>query len=148
MQRFLKNHLNFELSLGSIFNKQGFVNKVLLDPVSKLLTAARSGHAYMDETSHFESGKRHWLWTLASKEVAYYEIYPSRGKKVLKQLMEGFENILVTDRYAAYNYFDSSQRQMCWSHLKRDFKRFSERRDPMVSRLGKGLLKQESELFT
>ena len=34
---------------------------------------------------------------------------------------ETFSGILVTDRYSAYNWYLVRWRQLCWSHLLRDF---------------------------
>ncbi len=53
---------------------------------------------------------------------------------MLRSLFGDFENIIISDRYAAYNYFDSCQRQVCWAHLKRDFTRLSEKWDKVVAR--------------
>ncbi len=62
-------------------------------------------------------------------------------------MMGDFKNIVVSDRYAAYNIFDSSQRQMCWAHLKRDFTKLSEKENKIIARIGKNLLQSESALF-
>ena len=67
--------------------------------------------------------------------------------KVLDLLVGDYENIIISDRYTAYGYFDSSCRQICWAHLKRDFTRLSEKWDKGISRIGKGLLTCESDLF-
>jgi transposase len=61
--------------------------------------------------------------------------------------MGDFQNILVSDRYAVYNLFDSSQRQLCWAHLKRDFTKLSEKDNKIIAQIGKNLLACESELF-
>jgi transposase len=62
-------------------------------------------------------------------------------------MMGDFKNILVSDRYAVYNIFESSQRQICWAHLKRDFTKLSEKDNKIISRIGKNLLENESSLF-
>ena len=49
--------------------------------------------------------------------------------------------------HAAYNYFDSDKRQICWSHLKHDFTRISEKKDEVIARIGKNLLRCQIELF-
>jgi transposase len=147
LQQFLSEYFDFRLSLGTIFNKQRLVNSILKEPVNGLLSVIKQSHCNMDETSHSRAGERQWVWEIASKQAAYFEILPSRGKKVVKSLMEGFKNIVTTDRYCAYNHFDSSQRQICWSHLKRDFTKFSERKDKIISRIGKELVGLTSDLF-
>lgn len=147
LQEFLAQHLNFKISLGTIFNKQRLVNQVLEAPVNALLPVIKQEVCTnIDETSHRQSGENHWLWVVTGKQAAYFEVTASRGKKIVKTLMEGSESIVISDRYAAYNYFDG-QRQLCWSHLVRDFTRLEQKEDKVLSRIGKGLLECESRLF-
>lgn len=63
-----------------------------------------------------------------SATTAFFSIEKSRGKKVICALMGDFNNIVTSDRYAAYNYFESDKRQTCWAHLKRDFTKLSEKK--------------------
>ena len=144
---FLEQYFNFKISLGTVFNKQKIVNNALAAPVEGVLSELKKSHCHLDETGHRRDGVKQWLWTVASPEGAYYGIYPSRGKKVVKNLMDDFKQVAITDRYSVYNYFDSSRHQFCWAHLKRDFVRISERKEVIAKRLGSELLKQESSLF-
>jgi transposase len=148
LNEFLKEQFNFKLSLGTVFNKQKIVNAALETSTSELLTAVKQSPSLnTDETGHNRDGKKQWMWGFVSSTAAYFSIQASRGKKVLKSLIGDFNNILISDRYAAYNYFDSSHRQICWAHLKRDFTRLSEKEDKVVARIGKNLLICEAELF-
>lgn len=148
LQEFLKEHFQFSIALGTIFKKQRIVNQVLELPVLSLLPEIKkSPSANIDETGHRQCGAPAWMWVIASTTAAYFTIVASRGKKFLKTMMSDFSNIAISDRYAVYNYFDSSRRQMCWAHLKRDFTRLSEKEDAAIARIGKSLLKIESELF-
>lgn len=148
LKEFLAEHFNFQISLGTVFNKEKIVNRVLKEPVDALLPIVKQSiSANMDETGHRESGQNYWVWTVASKTAAYFKITKSRGKKVIDELMADFEGIVISDRHAAYHYFDSEQRQMCWSHLKRDFTKLWQKDDKVISRIGKGLLARECELF-
>jgi transposase len=61
--------------------------------------------------------------------------------------MEDFEQVVISDRYPAYNLFSSEQRQICWAHLKRDFTRISQHEDKLIAKIGKGLLGCEAKLF-
>jgi transposase len=145
---FLKEIFNFTLSKGSIFNKQKIVNAALAASVEELLPIVKESISVnADETGHNRDGKREWLWGVISPVAAYFSIHASRGKKILRHLMGDFKNIVISDRYIAYTIFDSSQRQICWAHLKRDFKKLSEKEDKIVRRIGKKLLEYESELF-
>jgi transposase len=148
LKEFLKEHYDFNLSLGSVFNKQKIVNSALEAPTIELLAAIKeSRNINVDETSHNRDGKKQWMWSLASSTIAFFSITGSRGKKVLKSLMGDYHYVVTSDRYAAYNYFDSDKRQICWAHLKRDFTRLSEKDDKVCSRIGKNLLSCETELF-
>lgn len=148
LQGFLKEYFHFEISLGTIFNKQRFVNELLKEPVEDLLKAVqKSLVVHSDETGHRERSERRWMWTLATEQLAYFEILKSRGKKTLRGLLEAFEGTLVSDRCAVYNEVPSDRRQLCWSHLKRDFTRLSEKSERIITRIGKALLVEEKALF-
>ena len=47
--------------------------------------------------------------------------------------------MVVSDRYAAYAFVDAQQRQACWAHLVRDFRRIAERAGE-PGRIGQRLL--------
>ena len=145
---FLKEHVNFQISLGTVFNKQRLVNQILKGPIDALLPIIKGeSSTNMDETSHRQSGKNYWTWVIASKTAAYFKITKSRGKKVVGELMHDFKHTLISDRYSIYNYFDSSQRQLCWAHLIRDFTRLRQHHDKVISRIGKRLLENATQLF-
>ena len=145
---FLSEHFNFNISLGTVFNKQKIVNAAMEAPVSELLPIVKeSVSVHSDETGHNRDGKNQWMWGFISNIAAHFSIHASRGKKVLRVMMGDFKNIIVSDRYAAYNIFDSGQRQMCWAHLKRDFTKLSEKENKIISKIGKNLLESESTLF-
>lgn len=148
LQEFLKEQYSFKISLGCVFNKQKIVNKALERPVAEILKQVKaSENVNMDETGHRCDGVPQWLWGMMSSKAAFFSIEPSRGKKVIKTLMEGFDNVVTSDRYAAYNYFDSDRRQICWAHLKRDFTKLSEKKDATAARIGRDLLLCQAQLF-
>lgn len=145
---FLAEQFGFRISLGTVFNKQKLVNKALAKPISDLLPMVKTGsHIYADETGHKRDGKRQWLWGFIGLQAAYFAIEASRGKKVLSKALGDYDGMIISDRYSAYNQFDSGRRQLCWAHLKRDFNRLSEKSDVVLRRIGKQLLTQTSELF-
>lgn len=148
LKEFLQEQFQFSISIGTIFNKQKIVNSALEVPAAELLVAVKQSQSInADETSHNRDGKKQWMWGFCSSTVAFFSIYASRGKKVLKSLLGDFKNIVISDRYAAYNYFDSSCRQLCWAHLKRDFTKLSEKDNNIIARIGKNLLNAQAELF-
>lgn len=145
---FLAENFQFNISLGTVFNKQKIVNTAMAEPVAGLLSRVKeSSSVHSDETGHNRDGKSQWLWGFISNKAAFFSIHASRGKKVLNAILGDFKNIVISDRYAAYNIFDSSQRQVCWAHLKRDFTKLSEKDNKIIARIGKNLLTCESDLF-
>jgi transposase len=146
---FLKEMFHFSISKGTIFNKQKIMNFAMQAPVDELLPIVKeSPSVNADETSHQRDGKKEWAWGFISSVAAHFSIHASRGKKVLRQLMGDFKHTVISDRYAAYNIFESDRRQLCWAHLKRDFTRLSEKDNKLIARLGKGLLECEFHLFS
>jgi Transposase IS66 family len=47
---------------------------------------------------------------------------PDGAKALLGEKPQG---MIVSDRYAGYNFIDLQQRQVCWAHLLRDFARIA-----------------------
>jgi transposase len=145
---FLEEHFQFHISLGTVFNKQKIVNAAMAQPVAELLPIVKESRSvHSDETGHNRDGKNQWMWGFISNTAAFFSIHASRGKKVLRGMMYDFKGIIISDRYAAYNIFESKQRQVCWAHLKRDFTKLSEKDNKIIARIGKKLLECESNIF-
>jgi transposase len=95
-----------------------------LEPVyEELLEQTRAAGALnVDETGWYLSGESRTLWGAFSKQTAVVRIAPDRGKQHLHGLIgDNFTGIVGSDRFSAYNSLDPEQRQVCWSHLRRDF---------------------------
>jgi transposase len=148
LKEFLKEHYGFSIGLGTIFNKHSMVSDLLEGLTAEILKSVKqSSSINIDETGHNRDGKKQWLWCFASHKDVFFSVQQSRGKKVLDKFVSDYKGTVISDRYAAYSYFDNSCRQICWAHLKRDFTKLSEKEDKLVSNIGKQLLKYESELF-
>jgi transposase len=95
-----------------------------LAPVyEELLEQTRTAGALnIDETGWYLSGEPRTLWGAFGKRTAVLRIAPDRGKQHLHGLIGAeFAGIVGSDRFSAYNSLDPEQRQVCWSHLRRDF---------------------------
>ena len=102
---------------------------------------------HMDETGWREANERAWLWVAATSLVTVFLIRRSRGGQVAKELLgETFSGILNSDRWSAYNWLPVSWRQLCWSHLLRDFQAFVERGGES-QRIGEAILAQSELMF-
>ncbi len=95
-----------------------------LEPVyDELLEQTRTADALnIDEPGWYLAGEPHTLWGAFSKRTAVLRIAPDRGKQHLHGLLgDDFTGIVGSDRFSAYNSVEPERRQVCWSHLRRDF---------------------------
>ena len=93
------------------------------EPHEDLLDHIRCAPAVnIDETGRRLRGKRRTLWGAATPVAAVFRIAPDRHEREATRLLgEDFEGVVGSDRWWAYRGFDPARRQLCWSHLIRDF---------------------------
>ena len=85
-----------------------------------LLAALRVGKlVHADETKCSIKGIAGYVWAFSSMEIVAYMFRPSREGGILAEVLNGFEGVLVSDFYAAYDSVDCVQ-QKCLIHLIRD----------------------------
>ncbi len=74
---------------------------------------------HADETGWREDGKNGYIWSFSGPDVRYYTYRHSRGAVVAREVLsDKFIGTLVTDFYAAYNFYDGPK-QRCWVHMCR-----------------------------
>lgn len=76
----------------------------------------------VDETGCKQAGERRFLWGAFTEEAAVIRVAASRHREEAEELLAGSEAIVSSDRWWAYDYLDPARRQVCWSHLLRDFR--------------------------
>ena len=82
---------------------------------------------HVDETGWKTSGDRRALWTASTPQAALFVIAEHCNREQFNALIgSSYAGIVISDRWAGYNHRDPCQRQACWSHLQRDFRRHSE----------------------
>jgi len=88
------------------------------------------------------------LWVATNDELTYFKIYQHRNQTSAKALIgEDYSGIVINDRYGAYNWLSQDQRQYCWAHLKRDFKKVADRSDLKEAEIGDRLLDNLFSIF-
>lgn len=138
-----------EMGTGSVSACEKQVSRSLETPVEEVLTHVREQPALnVDETSWRESGRKAWLWVATSLSglVTVFMIHANRSQEAARSLLGAFAGILISDRYSAYTPWSLDNRQVCWSHLRRDFKAMSERSGD-AGRIGLGLFEASHQLF-
>ena len=81
---------------------------------------------HIDETGWKTSGEGRALWTATTPEAALFLIAEHCNRDQVKAMLGAYPGIVISDRWNGYDYLDPDQRQACWSHLQRDFRRHSE----------------------
>lgn len=101
----------------------------LTGPCEDLLDRVRAaGAVNMDETGWRLRGTQRALWGMFTERHAILEITASRHDDHAKDLLADSTAIVTSDRWWAYNHLPIKRRQICWSHLQRDFEFLAEGR--------------------
>lgn len=153
VKEILADLFGIDVALGSVSKMEQVVSKAIAAPVEEARQAIREQDVvHQDETGWFETpgeGRkaRAWLWVAVSTVVTVFKIARSRSAKIAKEMLgEDFRGFLVVDRWSAYLWKPRGMRQVCWSHLVRDFRSFVER-GGASARIGEQLLTQAGLMF-
>jgi len=128
IETLVHDFFGIEISLGTIANLEHETSEALATPYEEVARAIRNEPiVHADETGWYERSKRAWLWVAATAHLAVFLISPSRATAIAQQLLGAtFAGTLISDRWGAYNFVEVVRRQLCWAHLKRDFKAFAD----------------------
>lgn len=138
IQESLRLLFGLDIALGTVANLRKDLGGGLAEPAAEVLEHVREQPAVnVDETTWWGHTTQMWLWTATTPKATAFRISPGRGKWEAQEFLgEDFEGGVVTDRLYSYNW--CSKRQLCWSHLIRDFRRIACRGGP-PGLLGRGL---------
>jgi hypothetical protein len=89
--------------------------KVLKDFIKK------EKYAHVDETGLPKDGDNWWLWIISTAHIVLHLNSPTRGHAAIKDLFDGFDGILISDFWSAYNKLTVEQ-QKCLAHLVKTLK--------------------------
>lgn len=94
----------------------------LAEPCEDLLERVRDAPALnMDETGWRLRGRQRALWGAFTDRHAILRVAPDRHENRAKDLLADSTAIVTSDRWWAYSHLPVTRRQVCWSHLQRDF---------------------------
>jgi transposase len=149
IQRMLHDSLGIKVSISTISNVEKKVSRYCEKIYNELHKKVRqAAHLHIDETGHKSQGRRGYAWFFVNNDLFLLKLARSRGMKVLKEVIgENFAGRITSDRYSAYNMIDAKNRQVCWAHLLRDFRKFAHSQHEEVSDIGKSLLKNTERIF-
>jgi len=114
---------------------------------AEAIEAVRQHPTNVDETSWKQAGQKAWLWMATTGWLTVFLIATSRSRQALEELMgRSPPQVVTSDRYSAYSHLPPSLRQICWSHLRRDFQAMIDR-DDSGRGIGQELLDLSDLLF-
>ncbi len=147
IQKLCADVFGLAISTGQVCRLQASTAAVLDPCVQQAREYVATQPANIDETGWKEGLRKCWLWVAVTARVVVYLIRPTRGAKVLHELAHAEHGQVVTsDRAKAYDTWPLELRQLCWSHLRRDFQAMIDRAGPGMS-IGEHLLAYSDRLF-
>jgi len=78
-----------------------------------------SPFVHVDETRLSIRGVDHYVWVFTDGRHVVFRMTETRETTVVRDLLKGYEGVLVSDFYPGYDGLDCRQ-QKCWVHLIRD----------------------------
>jgi transposase len=110
------------ISTGTVDAILARVADALQGPCDDLLDRVRgAGAVNIDETGWRLRGEQRALWGAFTDRHAILRIEPDRHEDRAKDLLADTQAIVTSDRWWAYSHLPVRRRQVCWSHLQRDF---------------------------
>jgi len=115
------------LSTGSVNAICQHASTALEHPYLQLHEWVLAQHAvHVDETGWRTAGDSRALWTAATQGASIFQIAEHCNREQFDQLIGDYPGIVISDRWNGYSHLDPGRRQVCWSHIQRDFRRHSE----------------------
>jgi transposase len=101
----------------------------------------------IDETGWRENRRKAWLWVTVTAWATVFTIAARRTAQVARTLLGDKEDQVVgSDRFRSYNWLPAFWRQICWSHLRRDFQAMIDRGGEAAV-IGRRLMRLSNRIF-
>lgn len=148
IQQLAGDLLGLSIATGMVSKLERGAADALAEPYRELAESIREAAVVnVDETGWREQGRRAWLWAATTGRATVFAIAANRSGEVARALLgDKADRIVGSDRYSAYNWIAAANRQLCWSHLRRDFQAMIDR-GGFDARFGVRLLGLSNRLF-
>src|SRR5262249_39491895 len=136
------------ISTGMISKLERSSARALEAPYHELAAAVHTAPViHADETSWRQQRGKAWLWAAVTAMTTVFTIARNRTAQIAQAVLGTQDGpIVVTDRLGSYDWIAPASRQLCWSHLRRDFQAMIDRGDP-AAEIGRRLLRFPDRLF-
>ena len=148
IQQLAADHFGLTISTGMISKLERRSAAALAEPYHELARSVLEAEAVnIDETGWREGRRKAWLWVTVTALATVFTIARNRSAAVARRLLGDKEDQVVSsDRFKSYDWLWAYWRQVCWSHLRRDFQAMIDRGGP-GGRIGLRLLGLSDRLF-
>ena len=137
-----------EIAVGTVDALVQRSGAALREPQERLRDAVRGASVVcVDETGWKQAGGTRFLWGAFSDSAAALRVAPSRHREEAEALIGETEAIVSSDRWWAYDHLEAARRQLCWSHLLRDFRFHAESPLAHQSEFGESCLRIAEGVF-
>lgn len=121
VEHMLSEYFNISISTGYLHRLQSNFAHEYNETYRQLLDSITKGHLlHVDETQvNIKDAPSGYVWTFANMDTVCYVFRPNREADFLKELLNNFRGILISDFYGGYDSIACSQ-QKCLIHLIRD----------------------------
>ncbi len=98
----------------------GFTCRQYLETENEIIRRLlKSSFIHVDETTVNILGENQYVWVLSSNKYVLLKLTQHRDISLLKKLLNGYSDVLISDFFSGYDSVDCLQ-QKCWVHLIRD----------------------------
>jgi transposase len=122
LSRLMEEVYGLKISEGAIANLLKRVQNQLESPIARIMEHIRRARLVgSDETTARVNGINQWEWVFQNEQVCLHVIRPSRGKKVIEEVMDGHcPEIWVSDLLSSQKANPAQDWQVCLAHQLRD----------------------------
>ena len=133
VQQMVGDLFGLSIATGMVSKLERQSTTALEAPYNEVALAVHDAEAAgIDDTSWRENRRKAQLWVVLTAMTTVFTIAAKRSGAVVKALLGSKPNQVVTsDRHSSFEWIDPAWRQICWSHLERDFQ-------AMIDRGGRG----------
>lgn len=127
IKRLLSGLFGLSLSLGQISLVLQQVAQKGEAAYQNLISQMRASPVvHADETGWRQNGQNGYVWSFSTPSVRVYTGHEGRSGEVARRMLGAdFANVLVTDFYGGYHWYNG-RHQYCWVHLLRDLHKLCE----------------------
>jgi transposase len=148
VQQMAGDLFGLSIATGTVSKLERQSAAVLEAPYHELAVGVHDAPAVgIDDTSWREDRRKAQLWVAVTALTTVFVITAKRSAAVAKSLLGSEPNQVVTsDRHSSFEWIEPAWRQVCWSHLDRDFQAMIDRGGAGEA-TGRALLRISKRMF-